>query len=107
MSVPRTFCRSSSRASRTPCTLPKVWISSLRRRGPTPASSSRRLCSVRGERRARRRGAARRGGGGAARAMAGDGETVGLVADLLEQPQAGIVPPEPERLRHAGDVDLL
>src|SRR5256885_4068134 len=45
--------------------------------------------------------------GRAARAVAGDGETVGLVADLLEQPEAGIVPPEPERLRHAGHVDLL
>ena len=43
-------------ASFTPCGLPKVWTSSLRRRGPTPANSSSRLCRVRAERRVAGRG---------------------------------------------------
>src|SRR4051812_7364939 len=34
--------------------------------------------------------------GRAAAAVAGGGETVGLLADLLEQPPAGSVPPQPE-----------
>src|SRR5215218_10294787 len=45
--------------------------------------------------------------GGAAAPVARDGEAVGLVADLLEQAQAGVVAPETERLRHPGNVDLL
>src|SRR6185369_4388847 len=60
MTWPRAPWRSSSVAWRTPSTLPNVWISSLRRRGPMPERSSSRLCRVRAERRARCRETAKR-----------------------------------------------